>query len=73
MQTIGDPCVDFANESRASERLVLRQMAGVSIVRAEGQDVSNDNFYPALPGQFDLKLADMADPLGDLREMAAGH
>ncbi len=60
VQTIGDPTVDFARESRNSERFILRQNAGLSIVRAEGQDVSSDNFYPATPGQFDLKLAGRA-------------
>ena len=60
VQTIGDPTVDFDKETRASDRFVLRQMTGLTIVGAEGQDVSNDNFYPSVPGQFDLKLAGKA-------------
>jgi HD-GYP domain-containing protein (c-di-GMP phosphodiesterase class II) len=57
VQAIGDPTVDFDKEARAPERFILRQSPGLAIVRAEGQDVSGDNFYPTAPGQFDLKLA----------------
>lgn len=60
VQTIGDPTVDFDKEASASEKFILRQTPGLTIVRAEGQDVSGDNFYPAMPGQFDLKLAGKA-------------
>jgi hypothetical protein len=60
VQTIGDPSVDFDKEARPSERFILRQAAGLSIIRAEGQDVHDDNFYPTTPGQFDLKLAGRA-------------
>jgi HD-GYP domain-containing protein (c-di-GMP phosphodiesterase class II) len=57
VQTIGDPRVDFANESRRSERFILRERTDLAIIRAEGQDVAQDNFYPSNPGEFDLKLA----------------
>jgi HD-GYP domain-containing protein (c-di-GMP phosphodiesterase class II) len=60
VQTIGDPTVDFDKGGQASEKFVLRQTPGLSIIRAEGQDVANDNFYPMAPGQFDLKLAGKA-------------
>lgn len=35
----------------------LRSELHLSIAQSEGHDVTADNFYPAFPGQFDLKLA----------------
>jgi len=59
-----DPCrptvetlVDFAHTSRAQERpqrFILRRSHDLFITHADGIDVSNDNFYPAVPGEFDL-------------------
>lgn len=60
VQTIGDPREDFDKDSRKSERFVLRQQTEISIAKAEGVDVSADNFYPSAPGQYDLKLAGKA-------------
>lgn len=60
VQTIGDPTRDFAGPAIQGERYILRKLAGVRVVMAEGQDVSADNFYPSTPGQFDLRLAGKA-------------
>jgi HD-GYP domain-containing protein (c-di-GMP phosphodiesterase class II) len=60
VQTIGDPAKDFASQGFRSERFVLRKDAKLTVVRAEGVDVSGDNFYPVSPGQFDLRLAGKA-------------
>lgn len=60
VQAIGDPTRDFASAGVRPERYVLRKETGLSVVRAEGQDVSADNFYPTSPGEFDLKLAGKA-------------
>jgi HD-GYP domain-containing protein (c-di-GMP phosphodiesterase class II) len=39
------------------ERLSLRACPDLAVARAEGEDVSADNFYPSIPGQYDLRLA----------------
>lgn len=38
------------------EPIDLRLRTDLSIVRADGQDVSKDNFEPRKPGEFDLRL-----------------
>jgi hypothetical protein len=38
------------------ERIDLRTRPDLSIVRCDGQDVSADNFAPAFPGEFDLRM-----------------
>jgi len=60
VQTIGDPAKDFNNRDFNSERFILRKLPGLTVVRAEGVDVSRDNFFPTTPGQFDLRLAGKA-------------
>lgn len=55
--SVGDPAKDFSAVNRKPDRYVLKAIPGLFIAEAEGQDVSRDNFYPAVPGQFDLKLA----------------
>lgn len=42
------------------ERIDLRQRTGIVVARAEGHDVTSDNFFPEHPGQFDIKLAGRA-------------
>jgi HD-GYP domain-containing protein (c-di-GMP phosphodiesterase class II) len=59
VQVVGDG-LDPAAPAPAVKRYSLRQNASITIVQAEGQDVSGDNFYPAHPGEFDLKLAGRA-------------
>jgi HD-GYP domain-containing protein (c-di-GMP phosphodiesterase class II) len=60
VQELRDPGKDFARGAPAGERFVLRDTPGLQVVRAEGEDVSADNFYPTNPGEFDLKLAGKA-------------
>lgn len=55
--SLGDPAKDFVAKDRKVEKFVLRAIPGLAIVEAEGQNVAADNFYPSIPGQFDLKLA----------------
>lgn len=77
-----DPCrptvetlVDFAHTSRAqehTERFVLRRHRDLFITHADGMDVSNDNFYPSVPGEFDLSRVSrmMANRAEELQQSA---
>jgi HD-GYP domain-containing protein (c-di-GMP phosphodiesterase class II) len=56
VQPIGDPSTGFDRSPPRAERIALTKCPGLSIVRAEGQDVAADNFYPVNPGQYDLRL-----------------
>ncbi len=61
-----DPCrptVEIINDlenprdwekAKPGEVYCLRDYPDLSVVRAEDQDVSQDNFYPTKPGEFDL-------------------
>lgn len=59
-----DPCrptvetiVDFARTSRAQERgerFILRRRPDLYITHSDGLEVGEDNFYPTMPGEFDL-------------------
>jgi HD-GYP domain-containing protein (c-di-GMP phosphodiesterase class II) len=69
VQEVGDPTRDFANGAPSGERMVLRDAPGVHVVRVEGQDVADDNFFPGTPGEFDLKLAGKS--LGNAAAQAA--
>lgn len=68
--------VDLAHVEQKAVAVLLTLLAlGVRRIRLGPilppfLDASTVDF---LAKEFDLKLADMADPLGDLREMAAGH
>lgn len=39
------------------QRFVMRGQVAVTVVKAEGEDVAGENFYPGYPGEFDLHLA----------------
>jgi len=41
-------------------RVALREHPSLSIVQADGHDVSRDNFHARTPGEFDLLLAERA-------------
>jgi HD-GYP domain-containing protein (c-di-GMP phosphodiesterase class II) len=69
VQELGDPSKDFAKGAPVGERFVLREIPGLHIVRIDGHDVANDNFFPNYPGEFDLKLAGKA--IGNAAAMAA--
>lgn len=55
-----DDALAASNQDEESERFVLSERPGLTIVEAEGVDVSDDNFYPSFPGQFDLRIAGKA-------------
>jgi len=57
VQEVGDPSKDFAKGAPRGRRYVLRDIPGLHVVRVDGQDVAEDNFFPSIPGEFDLKLA----------------
>ena len=49
-----------SNVDEEVERFVLAERPGLEIVKAEGVDVSEDNFYPSYADQFDLRVAGKA-------------
>jgi hypothetical protein len=55
-----DPSAPYADRRFGGERFVLRDDPSLTVVRAEEQDVSGDNFFPQSPGEFDLRLANRA-------------
>jgi hypothetical protein len=57
VQVITDP---GANPRFAGEKFILRREPDLFVIRAEDQDVAQDNFYPRTPGEFDLRLASKA-------------
>jgi HD-GYP domain-containing protein (c-di-GMP phosphodiesterase class II) len=57
VQIIGDLDPGAAPDSQSGERIVLQGHRKVLIAEAEGQKVLHDNFIPATPGQFDLRIA----------------
>lgn len=60
-----------AREPRA-ETYDLRRSMELSVIEAEGQDVSADNFYAATPGQFDIAvLAEAMENRADALEQEA--
>lgn len=60
IQELGDPSKGFDPRTPPGRRFVLRDTAGLIVVKAEGQDVSRDNFFPCTPGEYDLKLSTRA-------------
>jgi HD-GYP domain-containing protein (c-di-GMP phosphodiesterase class II) len=57
VMTVAEQLRDAPGDAGAGQRIDLRQHMDITIVEAEGQDVSADNFFPARQGQFDLRLA----------------
>jgi HD-GYP domain-containing protein (c-di-GMP phosphodiesterase class II) len=62
VQTIKDPSRTFADAPEGSKRYDLRSCPDISIVEAEGQDVSGDNFRltPDMALEMDLLARDAA-------------
>jgi HD-GYP domain-containing protein (c-di-GMP phosphodiesterase class II) len=58
VQRLDDPGRDW-RETR-EERFVLRERPNLYVAEAQGVDVSRDNFYPTMPGEFDLGAAGRA-------------
>lgn len=67
---INDPA-RYPLEVHDQERIALRRRSDLFIAEAEGQNVSADNFYPAVPGEFDLRLAFRAAQQGAARDPLA--
>ncbi len=68
--SIGDPAKDFSAVDRKPDRYVLKAIPSLFVAEAEGQDVSEDNFYPTVPGQFDLRIAARVGPASPPLEKA---
>jgi HD-GYP domain-containing protein (c-di-GMP phosphodiesterase class II) len=68
----GDPAKSSSRHGNP-QRVSLREHSKLTIVHAEGEDVSADNFYPQSPGQYDLRLARKSIANSAARGNAAGE
>lgn len=60
VQELGEIRRDQPPFGAAPRRFALREDPDLCVVFSEGEDVSEDCFYPATPGEFDLRLAGRA-------------
>jgi HD-GYP domain-containing protein (c-di-GMP phosphodiesterase class II) len=60
VQELGEIKREGPRTDAPSRRFILREEPDISVAISEGQDVGEDNFYPSIPGEFDLRLAGRA-------------